>query len=145
MVLPVPRDRLIGRERDVATLAAVLEEHRLVTLTGVGGTGKTRLAIAVAAMLSCGHDLTVFVDLTSVGHDTQVSAALAEAVQAQARPGQSPLDGAVALLSNRRALLVIDNAEHVIDAVAETVENAPRSLSVHHGARHQPRTVGCER
>ena len=75
--LPNPRTQLVGRDDELDELCTLMIDHRLVTLTGVGGSGKTRLAIAVAQRVSQRYRLTTFVDLSSVAHLGLVAASVA--------------------------------------------------------------------
>jgi predicted ATPase/class 3 adenylate cyclase len=120
--LPAVRDRLVGRDADVAGTVDTLRRHRLVTLTGVGGTGKTRLAVAAAREASNDFELTVFADLSPLAHPSLVPAAVAEALDV-VTSGREASAGLVAeFLGRRNALIVLDNAEHVLDAAADLVE-----------------------
>ena len=116
--LPVPHGELVGREADAEAVLHLLgpEGTRHVTLTGPGGTGKTRLALAIAASL--GPELTggvVFVPLESVTDPALVPLALAQAAGLR-DPGKDPLPRLSAALRGRETLLVVDNAEQVVDA-----------------------------
>jgi predicted ATPase/DNA-binding CsgD family transcriptional regulator len=116
--LPGWRTSFVGRTRERAELLAAVSEHRLVTVAGPGGVGKTRLATAVA-----GESATsgVFVDLAPARADS-VTQAVAVALGVTESPHQ-PLDAAIlARLRRGATLLVLDNCEHVIDAVAGLVE-----------------------
>jgi class 3 adenylate cyclase len=114
--LPTVRNELIGRADDVAALTAVAGRERLVTLTGAGGVGKTRLALAVAAALAPSFpDGCWLAELAAVGDGGEVASAVASAVRAPV----TELDALVRYLSDRRALIVLDNCEHVLDAAFE--------------------------
>jgi predicted ATPase/DNA-binding SARP family transcriptional activator len=119
--LPVTLSTFIGRDGALAELTALLGERRLVTLTGPGGCGKTRLAVEVARRaLPDFPDGAWLVDLAAAsgaGHNG-VGRALAQALSLRERSGQSPLDAVTEDLAARRALLVIDNCEHRIDSAA---------------------------
>ncbi|MFA1541411.1 ATP-binding protein [Actinomadura monticuli] len=122
-VLPAPLTAFIGRTRERAELAAAVRADRLVTVAGPGGVGKTRLALAVAADLAGDFaDGVWFVDLVPVTEPRRVGAAVAAAVGAGERPGHAIDDAVPAALADRRALLVLDNCEHVRDGVAPFVE-----------------------
>jgi predicted ATPase/DNA-binding XRE family transcriptional regulator len=115
--LPNPLTGLIGRAAELATLTSwIAQGKRLITLTGVGGSGKTRLALqlghAAAAMFPDG---AWFIDLAPVGHPDGVISAIAAALQIPENPERSLTDGIVAWVQNRRALLILDNYEHVIE------------------------------
>jgi predicted ATPase len=113
----------IGRESEVAELQAVVKAHRLVTLTGVGGVGKTRLAVEVAARLADEFpDGVWFFDLAAVTDPVAVPDAVAAVLGIIQQPGKSVANSVAAALEGRVRLLVIDNCEHVVDSVADLVE-----------------------
>jgi predicted ATPase/class 3 adenylate cyclase len=113
----------IGRESEVAALQAVLRTHRLVTLTGVGGVGKTRLAVEVAARLADEFpDGVWFFDLAAVTDPVAVPEAVAAVLGIIQQPAKSVSESVAAALEGRVRLLVFDNCEHVVDSVAELVE-----------------------
>lgn len=116
--LPAARTTFVGRGAELAAIEAAFESARLVTLVGPGGVGKTRLAVASAGSFSCGG---AFVDLVPV-RDAFVAEAVAAALGVSERP-QQPLEDAIAdRLGRDRALLVLDNCEHLLDAVAAFVD-----------------------
>ncbi len=116
--LPVFSTTLFGRESEVTQLTSLLREHALVTIVGPGGMGKTRLAVAAAeASLDVAPDGITFVDLVAVDAATQVAPAVIEALRLQTT-GTDPLVELTEHLSGRETLLVLDNCEHVVDAVA---------------------------
>ena len=121
--LPAPVTSFIGRTAERAALAVALAEHRMVTATGPGGVGKTRLALSVAAEVGPERREGVwFVDLV---HETDPAMVTATVAQAVGVPEQttSSLDLAlIAALAERDALLVLDNCEHVLDGVRDCVE-----------------------
>jgi len=127
--LPGPLTRLIGRQSAVAELRGRLASDRLVTLTGPGGVGKTRLAVATAsAMLPTFTNGVWLVELDSVGQPggRRTVDSVAEAIMARLgiRDGASYapiIDRLAAALTNRHILLLLDNCEPVVDAVAELV------------------------
>jgi DNA-binding SARP family transcriptional activator len=131
--LPVPLTPLVGRHLEVAAVAALLREEgvRLVTLTGPGGTGKTRLALAVAATLESElpHG-ALFVDLAPVASPELFVPTIAESLGVQ--EGDRELAPAVAEhLSRNRMLLVLDNLEQLLPAtpfIVELLAGAPRVL-----------------
>lgn len=126
--LPRPTTRLIGRQSLLCELTELLAQERLVTLTGLGGMGKTRLALELAERF--GPELpegAIFVPLAGVGQREQLPGALARALGATA----SSITEVVRLLQGRRLLLVLDNAEHLLEAVAELVEPLSQLPSLH--------------
>ncbi len=122
--LPAPRTSLIGRELLVDRVVQLVREHRLVSLIGPGGVGKTRLAIEGAGRaLDDVPGSVFFVDLTAATDGTDVSGVLVRSTSAPVRPDQPDIDAVVELLADRTALLVVDNCEHVIDAAAELIDD----------------------
>jgi len=113
----------IGRESEVAELQAVVKAHRMVTLTGVGGVGKTRLALEVAARLADEFlDGAWFFDLAAVTDPAAVPDAVAAVLGIIQQPGKSVANSVAAALEGRVRLLVFDNCEHVLDAAAGLVD-----------------------
>ena len=131
---PTPPTPLIGRAAEVREVAALLGQDsppvRLLTLTGPGGVGKTRLALAVAdAMVDAYPDGVAFVDLAPLRDDRLVPATVARALGLQESGGASARELLLARLRERRTLLVLDNLEHLPGAVewlAELLEGCPR-------------------
>ena len=123
--LPIQPTPLIGREKEVASLGQLLRrvDVRLVTLTGPGGTGKTRLALQVAAELS---DLKwrgiYFVDLAPVSDSAQVIPTIASTLGLREERGRSPLECLKEEIDQNRVLLLLDNFEQVLDAAVQVSE-----------------------
>ena len=113
----------IGREAEVAELHAAVKAHRLVTLTGVGGVGKTRLALEVAARLADEFpDGVWFFELAAVTDPAAVPDAVAAVLGITQQPGKTVTESVASALEGRSRLLVFDNCEHVVDSVADLVE-----------------------
>jgi predicted ATPase len=114
---------LIGRDPELAEVQEALTAHRLVTLTGVGGVGKTRLALEVAARLAPSFPDGVWViELAPVGDPNAVPDAVAAVLGISQQPGKSVCESVAATLEGRSRLLVFDNCEHVLDATANMIE-----------------------
>jgi predicted ATPase len=121
----------VGREAELAHVGPLLAETRLLTLTGAGGVGKTRLALEAVRRVSDHERSETFVfELARVAADELVAAAILEGLGVRQEPGSEPLARIVALLAGRSARLVIDNCEHVGEEVAvvlgELLERCPR-------------------
>jgi predicted ATPase len=119
--LPTPSTSLIGREEDIAELSSMLEspDARLVTLTGPGGIGKTRLAIAVGADLEKVWRHVEFVSLASITDSALVVPRVAAAVGAPIEGTRSALDTLIEQFAQAPTLLILDNLEQVIGAATE--------------------------
>lgn len=121
--LPAPLTRFVGRESDLSAMARALDGARLLTLTGIGGVGKTRLSVQLAAQEAWAYPGGVwFVELGPLGDGQFVVPAIAKSLGIPEAPGRSPLETVGDRLRNRRVLLVLDNCEHLLDAAAETAE-----------------------
>ena len=115
--VPEPLTSFIGRERELVDIAELLEATRLLTLTGHGGCGKTRLAIESVRSL---EDVW-FVPLASITSPTLVAQQLAAAIGVRASHGLDVADALISRLRNATGVLVVDNCEHVLRSAAETV------------------------
>jgi non-specific serine/threonine protein kinase len=130
--MPAPLTSLIGRERELATLISLVgsSHSRLVTLTGVGGAGKTRLALEAGKHLQGAfEDGVVFVDLSPLRDAEFVIPTIAAALGVRERPGQALLETLASALNPRRTLLLLDNCEQVlaaVPAIAALLAGGPR-------------------
>jgi predicted ATPase len=113
----------IGRDSELDEVQAVLRTHRLMTLTGVGGVGKTRLAVEVAARLADEFpDGVWFFELAAVTDPAAIPDAVAAVLGITQQPGKTVSESVASALEGRARLLVFDNCEHVVDSVADLVE-----------------------
>jgi predicted ATPase/DNA-binding XRE family transcriptional regulator len=124
--LPWPPSSFVGRESEVAEVLRLLDAGRTLTLIGTGGVGKTRLALEVARVSAARMDSrrapVAFVDLSRVTDPDVISREIATALRVVEQPGRPVLELLLELLEPHRLLLVLDNCEHVVDAVARLVE-----------------------
>jgi predicted ATPase/DNA-binding CsgD family transcriptional regulator len=120
--LPVPLTSFVGREHELGELREALGDTRLLTLTGPGGCGKTRLALRLAGALPDRFPGGVWwIELAALADERLVGAAVAEALDVRPMPGMTALRAACAYLARRRALVVFDNCEHLPAGCAEAV------------------------
>lgn len=131
--VPTPNTALIGRDAEVARLIALLEDQatRLVTLTGPGGIGKTRLALAAAAAMQDRlPDGAIFIDLSAVTRAADAVPAMAQALGLRERAEQRQLSQIVSFLRAKERLLVLDNVEQIIDAAPEIAQIARQATGI---------------
>ncbi len=120
--LPAPLTTFVGRHREAAGVRARLERNRLVTLTGAGGAGKSRLAIEVAASLTSHYrDGARFVELAGLSEPLLVTHAVAAGLDVQEQAGRTLPDVLAERLRDKVMLLVLDCCEHLVEAVAQLV------------------------
>ncbi|SON63567.1 Putative HTH-type transcriptional regulator [Mycobacterium simulans] len=119
--LPVQLTNFVGRCAQITEVRQLATGNRLVTLTGVGGVGKTRLAVQVATQLAGELDGAWYVDLAPIRDPDLVPITVARALGLRDQPGRSTVDVVLRFLSARRALVVLDNCEHLLDATAALV------------------------
>jgi len=120
--LPAQFTSFVGREAELDDVPQILADNRLVTLTGAGGVGKTRLAVQVAAHVGGGFsDGVWFVDLAPINDPDLVPVAVIRALGLPDHPVRSAMDTLLQFVGDRRMLLVLDNCEHLLDACAALV------------------------
>jgi predicted ATPase/class 3 adenylate cyclase len=121
--LPSERTRFVGREREVAEISTALRDARMLTLTGPGGAGKTRLALQVAARCSGSFgDGVWWVELAPFRDGNTVVEALASVLGVRPSPGRGLVQAVIGRLAEGHALVVLDNCEHLIEAAADLSE-----------------------
>src|SRR5581483_11357002 len=127
--LPQQVSSFIGREREMAEIKGLLSTTRLLTLTGSGGAGKTRLALQVGAdLLEEFNDGVWLVELAALSEAALVAPAVASALGVVEEPGQPLADTLAGALKPMRLLLILDNCEHLIGACADLVALLLRSV-----------------
>lgn len=117
--LPAPLSRFVGRARELGDLRRLLDAARLVTLTGPGGSGKTRLAREAAVATAPRFQRMAWVDLAPLCDAGLLADAVAGALDAPDRTGRHSSESVVAAIGTTRVLLVLDNCEHLVDACGE--------------------------
>ncbi|MFI5511607.1 LuxR C-terminal-related transcriptional regulator [Mycobacterium sp. NPDC051804] len=120
--LPAQLSSFVGRTAEMANIRELLSQNRLVTLTGAGGSGKTRLAVEMAAAIAGEFASGVwFVDLAPIANPGVVPVTVARALGLTDQRGSSSTDSVVRYIGDQRMLIVLDNCEHVLDAAAAIV------------------------
>src|SRR5277367_6243278 len=120
--LPVQLTSFVGRDAQLTQLRELLAQNRVVTLTGAGGVGKTRLAIQVAAAMADEFgDGVWYVDLAPITDPELVPLTVARALGLPDQPGRSTMDTLTRFVADRQMLVVLDNCEHLLDASATLV------------------------
>jgi predicted ATPase/class 3 adenylate cyclase len=118
--LPDPVGPLVGRVADLASLVALVREHRVVTITGPGGVGKTRIIVELGRLLAPEFlDGVAFIALADVTEPADFLPALADALDVKEAEGRTLSEGVVSLIGDRKALLLLDNLEQVVAAAPE--------------------------
>ncbi|MFD4432548.1 ATP-binding protein [Nocardia sp. NPDC058497] len=139
--------QFVGRGREIGEVRHMLSESRLVTLTGIGGVGKTRLAIRVAEEVRRAFDDGVWlVEFGKVREPELVAGAVASALKLTGRTAQPPLELIVEHIASRHLLLVFDNCEHLVDAIAVVTESLLRAAPGLHilATSREPVGIGGE-
>ena len=122
--LPNPLSRVVGRDEQIAEVAQLLAQTRLLTLTGIGGIGKTRLALEVARVVEAQFEEGVFfVELAPVDDESRVIHALLEAIHYVEHSAENPVETLLTTLQEKHALLILDNCEHIIDIAATLIRH----------------------
>jgi predicted ATPase/class 3 adenylate cyclase/DNA-binding CsgD family transcriptional regulator len=120
--LPVQLSSFVGRDSELAQVRELLTENRLVTLTGTGGVGKTRLAVQIADQLAGEFtDGIRYVDLAPITDPDVVPIAVARAFELPDQPGRSTMETITRFAADRQMLVVLDNCEHLLDASAAMI------------------------
>lgn len=119
--LPLSLASFVGRERELDEIAALVRDHRLVTLTGSGGIGKTQTALQLATALD-EPGTVCFVGLAPISDPSLVPAAIASTLRVQEVPNRPQLETLLAYLKNRTLLLILDNCEHVVTQAATVAQ-----------------------
>ena len=121
--LPMALTSFVGREAELTQIRELLSGNRLVTLTGAGGAGKTRLAIQIAAQMAGEFgDGVWYVDLAPITDPELVPVTVARALGLPDQPGRSTMDTLTRFVADRQMLVVLDNCEHLLDASAALVD-----------------------
>jgi predicted ATPase/class 3 adenylate cyclase/DNA-binding CsgD family transcriptional regulator len=118
-ILPAQLTRFIGRDKQIDDVRQCLADNRLVTLTGAGGVGKTRLALRIAA--STNEGAVWYVDLAPIADPDVLPVAVIRALCLPDQPGRSTMDTIVKSIEGHHGLMVLDNCEHLLDASAELI------------------------
>lgn len=124
--LPVQLTPLIGRETEIVAVADLLLSARLVTLTGPGGAGKTRLAAEVAERVAPQYEVTAWVDLAGLSDPALVGQVVATALGFREEGGRPPVATMVSRLSERSTFVILDNCEHLVESCATLAESLLR-------------------
>ncbi|HEY8439287.1 MAG TPA: AAA family ATPase [Candidatus Limnocylindrales bacterium] len=121
--LPVALTSFVGREPEIAQLSRLLVDHRLISLVGTGGTGKTRLMLELAERVAGRFpDGTWLAELAPLGDPAAIASEVVRALGIPDDPGRPPLETAATFLADKELLLLLDNAEHLVDGVARVAE-----------------------
>ncbi len=146
--LPASVSPIVGRARELADLDRLSEDHRLVTLTGIGGIGKTRLAVEFAARtIGRNEHGPYFIDLVPIGNAESIPAALAAALGVDVGAQDDAMERVRSAIAHEPVVLVVDNCEHLLpgiaDVIARLLASAPLLRVV--ATSRQPLDVAGER
>lgn len=145
-VLPLALTKFVGRTTELAELTVLIGKHRLVTLTGAGGVGKTQTALQMANIMRDRGDAALhFAGLAAVGDPSLIVTAVASALGVQEVPDRPLLDTVIAYLKKKAVLLILDNCEHVISEAASIANKlllSCPSLRIVATSREALRTAG---
>ncbi len=142
--LPLARTSFVGREREVEELKQLFGTTRLLTLTGAGGCGKTRLALHVAADTANDYaDGTWFVELAALVDPTHVVHAVAAALGLREAADRDLTDSLIEFVRDKSLRLVLDNCEHVVDAAAHLADTLLRASAQLHILATSREPLGC--
>ena len=129
--LPTERTSFVGRDREMAECRRLFEESRLLTLTGIGGCGKSRLALKLAeGWLASHRDGVWFVDLAPLTDEGRVAETIAAVLGVREQAGTSPLESLRLHMRGRKLVVVLDNCEHLLSACT-TVVDALLNTEIH--------------
>src|SRR4029079_6099664 len=120
--LPVHLTHFVGRDQELNDLTRLVPSARLLTLTGAGGSGKTRLAREAALRVAAEYGRVGWVDLASICDADLVPQEIGRALHIPERTDASPRDVVIGSICEIRTLLILDNCEHLVDACAEIAE-----------------------
>ena len=143
--LPAPKTTFVGRGSERVEIKRMLAMTNLLTLTGTGGCGKTRLALEVGRdLVGTYPDGVWLVELAPLSEGALVPQVVAGTLGVQEQPGHHLLDNLLDALRDKEALLILDNCEHLIDAAALLADALLGQLSAFADARYQPGATGCD-
>ena len=127
--LPVQLTSFIGREKEIEEIKSLLIEHRLITITGAGGCGKTRLAIeAVTDLINEFDDGVWFVDLAPITEPDLIPEAIAGVLKVKEEPQRPLVESIITRWKEKNVVIVLDNCEHLVEACSRTVEHLLREV-----------------
>lgn len=144
--LPAPSGDLVGRATDLESLVELVRRHRVVTITGPGGVGKTRILVELGRTLAPEFlDGLAFVPLADVIEPADLLPALAAALDVKESEERSLGDGVVSLIGDRKALLLLDNLEQLVAAAPEIARLVERCAALHIAVTSRtPLRIGAE-